>query len=220
MTTYYIQENNKIVLADENLQRLQNTLVFTPQYAGLPILETENIIVEGVMYTQEEWKAKLAQEEHERIQELYMTRGDFFAGTIRAFGADDEDLLPIIQGALESAGIPEVEKKVAMSYFRNALDFYRKHPLFAMLTDVPIAFTEDMVVTITSEQWDKFFDETDKKNPDAYKELLPSVDNSEGVVNNSNQAEEEKADIVTDTVGKDVNNSGSDVDNESTKIEE
>lgn len=191
MTTYYIQENENIVLYDTDRERLEDTLLFKPDLTGLPILETEDIIYKDKIITQEEYDAILAKQEEERIQELFMTRGDFFAGTIRAFGADDEDLLPIIQGTLEIAGIPEVEKKVALSYFRNALDFFRKHPLFAMLTDVPIPFAENMVVTIKSEQWDKFFDETDKRNPDAYKELLPVVEEKSEIPINQDEIADE-----------------------------
>ena len=42
---YYIQENNKIILFDTDINKLQNTLLFMPQYADLPILETENEII-------------------------------------------------------------------------------------------------------------------------------------------------------------------------------
>jgi hypothetical protein len=101
-----------------------------------------------------------------------MTRSDFFDGTIKAFGADSEDLLVAIQGVLAVLPISDIEKKVAINNYKNALNFYRKHPLFEMLSDKPIPLTADLSITITSEQWDKFFDETDKGNPDAYKELL------------------------------------------------
>ena len=43
---YYIQQNNTIVLFDESLERIQNTLLFTPQYAGSSILETKREIIE------------------------------------------------------------------------------------------------------------------------------------------------------------------------------
>lgn len=127
-----------------------------------------------------------AQEEHERIQELSMTRSDFFDATIKAFGADESDFLPIIENIL--AQIPgtfqimkdvsnEVAVKIALNNYKNAAGFYRKHPLFTILSNVPIQISEALTITITPEQWDKFFDETDKKNPDAYKELLPKDEN-------------------------------------------
>lgn len=122
-----------------------------------------------------------AQEEHERIQELFMTRSDFFDATIKAFGADEDDLLTAIGSAIVPLGIDNTAQKIALNNYKNALNFYRKHPLFTMLSNVPIKITEELIVTITSEQWDKFFDETDKKNPEAYKELLPKEEGGDVV---------------------------------------
>lgn len=46
MTKYYISKDNRIVLFDEDLQRLVNTLRFMPQYAGLEIFETDKEIIQ------------------------------------------------------------------------------------------------------------------------------------------------------------------------------
>lgn len=43
---FYIQQNEKIVLFDTEKERLINTMAFMPQYADLPILETEREIIE------------------------------------------------------------------------------------------------------------------------------------------------------------------------------
>jgi hypothetical protein len=102
-----------------------------------------------------------------------MTRSDFFDGLIKAFGIDEDDLLPVLQQILETLEITEVQRKIALNNFKNALNFYRKHDLFTLLSGVTIPVTQEFSITINAEQWDKFFDETDKKNPDAYKELLP-----------------------------------------------
>ena len=127
-----------------------------------------------------------AQEERERIKELSMTRSDFFDATIKAFGADESDFLPIIENILKQIpdtlqimdGVSnEVAVKIALNNYKNAAGFYRKHPLFTILSNVPIKISEELTITITPEQWNKFFDETDKKNPDAYKELLPKDEN-------------------------------------------
>lgn len=136
--------------------------------------ETEDEIQEVVVYdeTQEEADEREAIEEHERIQALFMTRSDFFDGTIKAFGADSDELLTSIQAVLRTLEIPEVDKKVAVNNYKNALNFYRKHPLFTLLSSTPIPLDEEHTIIITDVQWDRFFDETDKKNPDAYKELL------------------------------------------------
>lgn len=121
----------------------------------------------------QEYEAQQAQEEAERIKELSMTRSDFFDATIKAFGADEDDLITAISGVIVPLGIDNTAQKIALNNYKNALNFYRKHPLFTMLSNVPIQISETLTITITPEQWDKFFDKTDKKNPDAYKELLP-----------------------------------------------
>ena len=43
---YYIQQNEKIVLFNEDKQKLQNTIVFMPQYQGLEVFETDREIIE------------------------------------------------------------------------------------------------------------------------------------------------------------------------------
>ena len=136
---------------------------------GYEIRETETEL-QAWGYTQEE----IEEQEQARIQALSMTRSDFFDGTIKAFGADANDLLLVIQQVLQTLEISDIEKKVAINNYKNALNFYRKHPLFTMLSNIPLPISEDVTITITPEQWDKFFEETNKKNPDAYKELLPA----------------------------------------------
>lgn len=138
-------------------------------YALLP----NEIMVDDEPQVDPDYEEKQRQKEKARIQTLSMTRSDFFDGTIRAFGVDDAALLQIVQAVVAQAELPEVEKQVAINNFKNALNFYRKHPLFTMLSGTPIPMPSNTTVIITAEQWDTFFDETDKKNPDAYKALLP-----------------------------------------------
>lgn len=183
---FYILENEKIVLFNEDKQKLENTLLFMPQYQGLEILETDKHIVEfdGTFYFEddEEYISLVDQKEKERILELSMTKSDFFDGTIKAFGADQDDLLPAIQAILNEMPLSDTDKKVALNNYKNAKDFYRKHALFTILSDREIVLTPEIIINISSQQWDKFFDETDKKNPEAYKELLPTpVVEEEGV---------------------------------------
>lgn len=187
MTNYYIEKEGKIVGFDTDKTRLQRTVG-----EDIEILETERPLAlseNGTYYVfadTPEYGAQQAQKEAERIQELSMTRSDFFDATIKAFGADESDFLPIIENIL--AQIPdtfqimdgvsnEVAVKIALNNYKNAAGFYRKHPLFTILSNVPIQISEALTITITSEQWDRFFDETDKKNPEAYKELLPKDEN-------------------------------------------
>lgn len=174
-------------------------------------------VVENPNYEEEQ-----AQKEKERIQELSMTRSDFFDGTIMAWGIGQDELLVLIQGLLATLPIEDVKKLIAINNFKNALNFYRKHDLFKMLVNIPIPLTETMQVTITSEHWDKFFDETDKKNPEAFKELptpeiiiIPeesttpdegSETNSGDGVDNTEPTNEQNPVIEDVTGGEDVDN--------------
>ena len=71
---YYIEKDNKIILFDEDKQRLQNTIAFTmPQYLGLEIKEVEEgyVIYDFELMTVEEMEEKETQKEHEqRNQEI------------------------------------------------------------------------------------------------------------------------------------------------------
>lgn len=132
------------------------------------------IVENGVLVLNPNYEQEEAEKEQARIQSLYMTRSDFFDGTIRAFGADEDALFQAIMVVLAPMPIEEVEKKIALNNYKNALNFYRKHPLFTMLSDVPIPVAKGATIRISSAQWDAFFVKTWDKDPNAYKELLPS----------------------------------------------
>lgn len=172
---YYIEENSKIVLFDDSKGRLVDTIAFMPQYQELEILETDKEIVtfDGEFYfvDDEEYIAKKEQAERERIQALSMTRSDFFDGMIMAFGLGQAELRVVIENILNLINITDIEIKVALNNYDNALNFYRKHTLFTLLSGIDIPITDDYIINITSEQWDKFFDETSKGNPNAYSVL-------------------------------------------------
>lgn len=141
------------------------------------VIETQDeYVLDGECYVlkDEAWEEKQKAKEKERIQELFMTRSDFFDGIIKAFDIGSEELLNIIQNVLKSLPISTTEIKIAINNYKNALNFYRKHPLFKMLSDIEIKFSEKITAKFTEEQWDRFFIETNKKSPDAYKALLPN----------------------------------------------
>lgn len=177
--------------------------VIWQEFSILKLGEEYDITSEGIVDLRqtEEYKERQAQAERERIQELSMTRSDFFDGTIKAFGADADDLLVAIQTVLAGVPMDDIEKKVAINNYKNALNFYRKHPLFTMLSNVPIPVAEGVVITITAEQWDMFFDETDKDNPYAYTYLQPLTPQeppveepeNEGTENTTEQSESEQS---------------------------
>lgn len=170
---FYIQQDEKIVLFDENLERLQNTIAIMPQYEGLEILETDRPIVDFKFADTEEYIKEQEEKEKARIQELSMTRSDFFDGTIMAWGIGQDELLVLIQGLLATLPIEDVKKLIAINNFKNALNFYRKHDLFKMLVNIPIQLTETIQVILTNESLDKFFDEVDKGNKATAWQYLP-----------------------------------------------
>lgn len=135
---------------------------------GYEIRETE-MALEAWGYTEEE----IQEQERERIQELYMTRSDFFDGTIMAWGIGQDELLVLIQGLLATLPIESVKKLIAINNFKNALNFYRKHDLFKMLVNIPIQLTETIQVILTDESLDKFFDEVNKGNKATAWQYLP-----------------------------------------------
>ena len=119
--------------------------------------ETElEYVLDGEEYVlkDEAWEEKQALIEKERIQELSMTRSDFFDGTIMAWGIGQDELLVLIQGLLATLPIEDVKKLIAINNFKNALNFYRKHDLFKMLVNIPIQLTETMQVILTDESLD------------------------------------------------------------------
>ena len=129
-------------------------------------------------YTEEEKQ----EQEKARIQELSMTRSDFFDGMIMAFGLDSKELRVVIENILSSINITPVEIKVALNNYDNALNFYRKHTLFTLLNNVPIEIG-DYTLIFTSDIWDKFFDTKD------YKELQKAIQVEPEPVNNEVQDE-------------------------------
>lgn len=168
---YYIENNDKVVLFDEDLSKLQDTIKFMPQYKDLEIKEVQEgyVIVDFELMTIEEKEQREQAKERERLDSLFMTRSDFFDATIKAFGADENDLLTLISSVLSTLPLSDIEKKIALNNYKNALNFYRKHTLFTLLSDVEIPISAEQSIIITSEQWDRFFETKD------YKELLPKV---------------------------------------------
>lgn len=136
-------------------------------------LEIEELGVIPKGYSLEQPKPT-AEDEHLRIQELSMTRSDFFDGTIQAWGVGQDELLVLIQTLLATLPLPDVKKLIAINNFKNALNFYRKHDLFKILVGMPIQLAENIQLVIEDEHLDKFFDEVDKGNKETAWQYLPS----------------------------------------------
>ena len=166
----FIAKNNDLItLAKETQEELEQALKFMV-YTSIEETDIEYQLYNGEYLTPEE----IAVKERERLDALSMTRSDFFDGMIMAFGLDSKELRVIIENILNSINITPVEIKVALNNYDNALNFYRKHTLFTLLNNVPIEIGEYTLI-FTSDIWDKFFDETNKRNPEAYKELQKAI---------------------------------------------
>ena len=140
------------------------------------IIETQDeYVLDGEEYVlnDEAYKEKQTLKEKERIQELFMTRSDFFDGTIQAWGVGQDELLILIQTLLVDLPIDDVKKLMAINNFKNALNFYRKHDLFKMLINIPMQLSENTQIVIQEEHLDKFFDEVDKGNKETAWQYLP-----------------------------------------------
>ena len=146
----YIKQDEKIILFDENLETLQNTIAFMPQYEGLEIKEVQEgyVIYDFELMTIEEKEAKETQQERERLDNLSMTRGDVFEALILAKGLGKAQ----IRAMIEQAELDTVTKALYLNRFDEALEFYRGYPIFDML---------GQALGITSEMLDKFFETRD-----------------------------------------------------------
>ena len=147
--------------------RVNFTVIYNHQL-GYIINETEEEL-QALWYTEEE----IIEQEKERIQELFMTRSDFFDGTIDAWGVGEDELLFLVQRMLTGLPLENKQKLKAINNFKNALNFYRKHDLFKMLIGTPIQLTETTQVIITEESLDKYFDEVAKGNKATAWQYLP-----------------------------------------------
>ena len=139
---YYIRQNNKIVLFDEDKQKLQDTIAFMPQYEGLEIKEVEEgyIICDFKLMTVEEKEEKEAQKERERLSLLSMTKREMFLGLYQAKGITPDMLKA------------QITDPQALIEFEYANDYYRGNPLIDVI-GAQLGFT--------SEQLDKFFETKD-----------------------------------------------------------
>lgn len=147
---FYIENNNKIVLFDEDKQKLEATIAVMPQYEGLEIKEVEEgyVIYDFELMTVEEKEAKEAQKERERLDKLSMTRGDVFEALILARGLTK----PQIRAMIEQAELDDITKALYLNRFDEALDFYRGFPVFDML---------GKKLGVTPKQLDDFFETKD-----------------------------------------------------------
>ena len=139
---YYIQQDEKIILLDEDKQKLQDTIAFMPQYKGLDIQEVPEgyVIYDFELMTIEEKEAKDAQKERERLNLLSMTKREMFLGLYQAKGISPDMLKA------------QITDPQALIEFEYANDYYRGNPLIDVI-GAKLGFT--------TEQLDRFFETKD-----------------------------------------------------------
>lgn len=155
MTNYYIEKDNKIVLFDEDLEKLQNTLKFMTEYRGLEIKTTDRPIVNFQFADTEEYEEEQAKKERERLDMLSLTAADVERGIYKAKGMDFEDILTFV-----TANPPEGLDIKALKIELKANNFYRGNPYVVAVGNL---------LGFTPEQMDKFFEFND------YTWLLPDL---------------------------------------------
>ena len=129
---FYVEENDKIVLFNEDRQTLENTLEFMPQYEGLEIKETDRPIVDFEWADTPEWEEKQAQKERERIAKLSLTKREVFLALYRAKG-----LTPDMIRA-------QITNPEALIEFDYATEYYRFNPLIDQIGEM-LGFSPEQI---------------------------------------------------------------------------
>ena len=110
--TYFIEKDNKIVLHDTDLKRLQTTLKFTPQFAGLTIKETERPIENCQFADTDSYLAKKQKQDIETLvatmesetglirpmREMVLTEGSGASDYVKQKAQEIEDLAEQLRG--------------------------------------------------------------------------------------------------------------------------
>lgn len=95
---YYVEKNNKIVLADSDLNRLKQSQLLYPDYANLDIKETdsEHTVYNFEIVTHEEARVK----SEEYVNYLTMTSLDFI-NVLRSLGLSLEQIRSYLSSNIE-----------------------------------------------------------------------------------------------------------------------
>lgn len=161
---FIAKNNDLIILVKDTKEELEQALQFMV-YTSIEETDIDYQLYNGEYLTPEQ----IAVKERERLNELSMTRSDFFDGMIMAFGLDSKELRVIVENVLGQINVTPVQIRVALNNYDNALNFYRKHTLFTLINNVQIPISETMYLLFTNDIWDKFFDTKD------YKELQKAI---------------------------------------------
>ncbi len=127
---YYIEQNEQILLFDKDKQKLENSLTFMPQYAGLEIKETERPIVEFQFADTKEYKHEQEQKERERISKLSLTKREVFLALYKAKGITPDMIKE------------QISDSEALIEFEYANEYFRGNPLIDLIGE-KLGYTSD-----------------------------------------------------------------------------
>lgn len=147
---YYVEnKDNKIVLCDEDKEKILNTMVLMPDLEGQEVKEVRDgyTIVNFELKTVEQAEREQSSKAKERLKMLKMTRGDLFEYTIVTKGLDESDIRALIE---QEETLDAVTKKLYLNRLDNALYFYRGHPAVDFIGEK---------LGLTKEDLDKLFEE-------------------------------------------------------------
>lgn len=150
---YFDNDKNAYAYEIKNPTCVIEDFIWT-EYAGTDKWDIINGVFTDITST-EEYQAKQAQEEKERIAMLSLTRGDVFRALYQAKQVTRTQIRALIEN---NELISEAQRELALIDFDEALNFYRGNTLIDTL---------GLALGISSEQLDKFFETND------YAVLLP-----------------------------------------------
>ena len=141
---FYIENENKIVLFDEDKQKLQDTIAFMPQYEGLEIKEVPEgyVVYDFKLMAVEEIEEKEALKEQDKINHLTMTDLDFVT-YIKKAGVSDEIILQYLQAN------PSVQLQLTLC--QNVFCGVVRHLCPLKISDT-VTLTDEMVVSFFKEK--------------------------------------------------------------------
>ena len=133
---FYVENDNKIVLFDEDKTKIENTILFMPQYKDLEIKETQRPIVDFMFSDTEEYQVEQAAKEAERIRSLTLTKR-VFALALQQIGISYSQLKTLISS-----------NEQAQLEWDLCVELERSNPLLDIMAEK---------MGITSEQLDYIF---------------------------------------------------------------
>ena len=120
---YYITENRKIVLYDEDLERLQTTIeLFMPQYKGLVIKETDRPIDNFEFADTETYRKKKEAERRDYLDGLTVESSDFERALYKSHKMDFDDLKQLISEERPTWDMKRINIELKASQLKRNLE--------------------------------------------------------------------------------------------------